>query len=339
MHIAELSDPVSLPGENLFSCERWLTVFRQEYGFSYQAVVGSDGAEERPLLVFSIIDDIYGKRIISLPFSDYTELGVPAETMCQAVLFVRNTYPDLPFTIKPCAELGQLLAAGFSVTRRAFCHRIPLGGTIEGIWDRTSHAFKKGVKKAERHGIRFATNNSPEGVDDFFRLLVKLRREKFHILPQPRSFYLSLFHNFVATGGGDICFALKGDRPVASAFILKSGNAIYDKMGVSDQEFLDLRPNNLLLWEVMKQGNADGRKFLDMGLTQSDKEGLLRFKESLGSTSMPITYYRYLPADYDDSAEQHIKSLISRLTGFIIKTATSDSQIEGASEILYRYFC
>lgn len=339
MRIVDILPPRFKPPDNLFGSGDWLAVLHQEYNFTFKSVVEEIAGTERVVFLFSIVEDIYGARLLSLPFSDYYELSDPPELVTNAILFVRNSFPNLPFTVKPRACLDRLLTEGFTVVRKAFCHRVLLEGSIADLWARTSYAFKKGVKKAERNDVRFHIDNSEKGVDHFYGLLLKLRREKFQILPQPKSFYHALFQNFVRSGNGDICFAYHKDRPVAAAFILKSGNALYDKMGVSDLEYLELRPNNLLLWHVMQRGHAAGCEFLDMGLTQIDKEGLVRFKESMGGVATPIVYYRYQPDGYDVCTEQRIKALLNQMTKLWIDTATSNEQLEKAADSLYRYFC
>jgi hypothetical protein len=339
MKIVELKNLDDAPYGELFSSSRWLEVLRGEYDFPFFAVTKTVDVNNLPLLIFSVVEDIFGKRVLSLPFSDYVATGLPEEELRQAVACIISAYPGIPVTLKLLGEHDGLLKSGFAVIRRGFCHRIRLDCPVDDLWGKSSHAFKKGVKKAERSGVSFVVKNNEEGVDQFYHLLTRLRREKYRILPQPKSFYQTLFSRFVQPGYGDICMTMLGDKPVGAAFILRSGNGIYDKMGVSDLDHLDLRPNNLLLWEVMKMGHSRGAQFLDMGLTQADNEGLVRFKESLGGDSEPVTYYRYLPANHDQTGEKHLKALLSKLTGYFVDSAESEAHLQKAAELLYRYFC
>ena len=63
-----------------------------------------------------------------------------------------------------------------------------------------------------------------------------------------------LWKHFIKQGQGNLWVAYYQDTPIATAFLLHDGDAMFDKMGVSDQEHLNVRPNNLLLWEIMKYG-------------------------------------------------------------------------------------
>lgn len=334
MKLLDHRDTDTWPFENLFYSREWLQALSDCYGFEFRCIAGEDNL---PLLLFSIVEDIYGTRIISLPFSDYTEPAVGGKWP-EVLGFLQNSYPRVPIMLKLHDDLD-LSAFGFTKVRDAVCHRVPLAGTQEQMWIRTSHAFRKGVNKARKSGLMFETAGGKEGIDVFYSLLVKLRRDKYHILPQSKNFYLMLYERFIATGNGFVAIVKLDNRAIAAAIILQSGLMFFDKMGVSDHDFQEYRPNNLLLWEVMKCGQGQGIAALDMGLTQADNTGLTSFKKSLGAVPTAIGYHRYLPPGYDAAREEAIKKLLSDCTGYIINNVVSETQLDEASKMLYKYFC
>jgi hypothetical protein len=336
MNIVDAEHIAVWPQDNLFSCSKWLRVLSECYGFSFKAVLDSDGA---PLLFFSVVADIFGPRVISLPFSDYTDLGTAAtEDIGSRLQFLRDAYPELPITLKLLGD-HDFSGQGFVRIRDAVCHRIPLAGQIDDIWGRTSHAFRKGVAKATRSGLSFEVCSTEAGIDIFYQLLVELRRKKYRILPQSKDFYRLIFRHFCTAGAGYLGIVRKEGQPVAAALILRSGSTLFDKMGVSDLEFQEFRPNNLLLWEVMKLGNATGATALDMGLTQADHEGLISFKDSLGGSRIPVIYHRLLPRGFDESRERATKALLKQTTDFIIASNPDNDMLAEAGTMLYKYFC
>jgi len=336
MQILQTEEITAWPEGPLFSSRKWLEVLSDCYGFRFQALAQADG---KPLMFFSIVDDIFGKRIISLPFSDYTELGaLTGEELAGITRCIRAAHPEMPFTLKLLGD-HDLTGAGFSRVRSAVCHRIQLQGDIEEIWRRTSHAFRKGVAKAERSGLTFQVCNDEEGLDSFYALLVELRRKKYRILPQSREFYAKLLERFCADGAGHLCTVRLEGKAIACAVVLGSGGMLFDKMGVSDLEYQDLRPNNLLLWEVMKLGNATGATALDMGLTQADHEGLIAFKDSLGGDRLPVFYHRHTPERFDQPREQATKALLKELTDYLVSADLDQQRLSEAGTLLYKFFC
>lgn len=336
MRIIALDDCKYLEDCNLFTSRKWLDLLREEYRFTFKAVV--DGEEGNPL-IFSEISDIFGDRIVSLPFCDYTEPVVGTEKLPAVFGFLRETYSDRTIIIRLHGELEDAERLGYRSIRTAVCHRVPLNGEMEDIWKRTTYAFRKGVNKAKANKLRVERMNSRAGVDIFYAMLTRLRKNKFHIIPQAKSFYLRMLDSFVKEGEGDIWVVFREELPLAAAVVLRSGNALFDKMGVSDEEYLHLRPNNILLSEIMTYGNAIGYDYLDMGLSQSDYTGLLSFKDSLGGIRTPINFYKYTPENYDTRREKEIKDLLSRLSGIFVNNEMPDDVVQQAAGILYKYFC
>lgn len=326
-------------GGNLFSSARWLDVLRDEYSFDFEAIVEDAGTSPRPLLYFAKVTDIFGERVLSLPFSDYTEPHVKDDRELRDALdLLKRTYRGCPITIRLHGESREAEAIGFANIRRALCHRISLRGSLDEVLGRTEYAFRKGVNKAKRNGLRIEIDNTAHGIDVFHALLSKLRRRKYRILAQPQSFYRSMLRHFVEAGQGNIWVAYCGDRPAAAAILLHSGPAVFDKMGVSDDELLEYRANNLLLWAAIEHAHANGFEYLDMGLSQTDYTGLIRFKESAGGVGSPINYYRYAPPGFDTARERDTKKLLSGLTAFLVNSDLHDAALEPAAALLYKYF-
>jgi len=340
MKIIDLAEYDYTIDDNLFYSIRYLDVLREEYNFTFKIIIDDDAKGNNPLLVFAEIDDIFGKRIISLPFCDYTEPLTKSDCDTLLILeFLKKTHPDFPITIKLHGKMDEAEDLGYKNVRNAVCHRVDLRSDIEGLWNNTNHAFRRGVNKAKKNGLRCEVNNTEDGIKIFHRLLTILRMKKFGILPQPITFYMCFLKHFINKGYGNVWFSYLNDKPIASVIVLNSGKGIYYKMGVSDTDYLDVRPNNLLFWEVMKHGNQMGFEFLDLGLSQLDYVGLIRFKDSLGGIQTSINYYQYIPSDYNIKHEQEIRKLLKNLTGLFLRPQMSIETIEEAGRILYKYFC
>jgi hypothetical protein len=324
--------------ENLFTSRKWIEVLRKEYQFDIKIIVNAENGS--PLLLFSEINDIWGHRIVSLPFSDYIEPRVSDMDELLSVLeFLMETYRNYPITIRLHGHMSNAERIGYKNIRTAFCHRVPLNSDMDDIWKKTNYAFRKGVNKAKTANLKVERVNSEYGIDIFYHLLLKLRKNKLNLLPQTKSFYRQMLDLFIIKGEGNIWVVFSGEAPIAAAVVLHSGNSLFDKMGASDEKYLDLRPNNLLLWEIMKYGNSIKYDYLDMGLTQNDHIGLLRFKDSLGGIRTPINFYRYTPENYDISREKDIKDLLSQLTNIFVSNEMPEEVVQQASGLLYKYFC
>ena len=80
---------------------------------------------------------------------------------------------------------------------------------------------------------------------------------------------------------------------IAGMILLASGTTIRYAYGASDERYLNLAPNDLLMWTAIKLGCSLGYQTLDMGRTATDNEGLMEFKRRWGAIKDPLPYYYY----------------------------------------------
>jgi lipid II:glycine glycyltransferase (peptidoglycan interpeptide bridge formation enzyme) len=80
---------------------------------------------------------------------------------------------------------------------------------------------------------------------------------------------------------------------IGGMILLASGTTIRYAYGASDEHYLNLAPNNLLMWTAIKLGCTQGYQTLDMGRTACDNQGLMEFKRRWGAIKEPLPYYYY----------------------------------------------
>ena len=65
------------------------------------------------------------------------------------------------------------------------------------------------------------------------------------------------------------------------------------KYGCSDARFHQLGGMQLLMWKAIQEAKRDGLQEFDMGRTEWDNEGLLRYKDRWGGTRSMLTSFRH----------------------------------------------
>ena len=143
------------------------------------------------------------------------------------------------------------------------------------------------IKKAKKSGIEIKQSKSKEDLKKFTELYLETMERagatKKYLFPY--KFYENTFDNlkenislFTANYQGKII--------VASLFMHGYGFLHYHFSG-SDKNYLNLAPNQLLLWEVAKWGKKQGfnRFHLGGGLSSDPKDKLFHFKSGFSSTT------------------------------------------------------
>lgn len=175
-------------------------------------------------------------------------------------------------------------------------------GSLERDFDEVSKRFaemhKRGVKKAVKAGLGVKIDRSFEGVKKFYDLHLMTRKRQ-GVPVQPFSFFRNLFDEVIDKGLGFVGLVYKDDVVVSGGVFLYFNKTFTYKFGASDTRFLDLRPNNLLFFEMIKYAVENGFRVFDFGKTDSKNEGLRKFKSGWGAEEKPL-YYSYYP-DYKES--------------------------------------
>jgi lipid II:glycine glycyltransferase (peptidoglycan interpeptide bridge formation enzyme) len=151
---------------------------------------------------------------------------------------------------------------------------------------------------------------------------------------QSSRFFLDLWDTFAPTGGVQVLLAEAEGRPIGGMVLIASGAIVRYAYGASDEQYLHLAPNNLLMWEAIAWAAANGYRYFDMGRTARDNSGLMEFKRGWGATEEALPYY-YHPqvAGLASTSEQSWK--YRALTAFWKRLPLPVSELLGSA--LYKH--
>lgn len=278
--------------ETLFCSPAWVRVLYRTYGFKCYAAIDD---ENDICIPFVLIDNLMGKKLTTLPFSDYTDINTDTPEKYETLIAkITAEFPDVPLVLKTIGKKGKPDTSVWGdAIRTAYYHRIDTRTETE-LSKTQSSSFKRNVNKAKKTGISVEIKRDSIALSDFYRLYADLRMNKFNSIPQPFPFFERVFDEFIAKENGFIVEAALEGKAIASIVVLQYKNVLYYKFGASDEEHLNLRPNNLLFDKLIHYAVQNGFEAIDLGLsgTGDAYKGLVRFKESMGGVAHDIVYYQ-----------------------------------------------
>jgi CelD/BcsL family acetyltransferase involved in cellulose biosynthesis len=324
-----------------FHSPNWIRVLTATYGFPVQAYVITDTAGEPVAgLPFCRIEDIRGKRLVALPFSDYCDPLV-GEADHWRLLLDKLLAEQVPFLVRPLHNSVALTDERLALVNKAKWHGIDLSPDLDTLWMNLHGSARRAIRKAEKNGIVVKAAESKEGLREFFELHLNVRKNKYRMLAQPYSFFENIWEQFIEKQNGLLLLARHRGEVIGGILFLEWKDEIYYKFNASAPSYLAHRPNDLLLWNGIKYAKEKGFAHLDFGLSDWDQEGLVRYKRKFASEEKTISFLRYEPngATSHTKPDTTMKHLLPQLTDLFTDESVPDAITEHAGDVLYRYFC
>lgn len=335
--VRSVADPVWLrfveaqPDATVFHHPAWSQLLAATYGYQPSVLV-RHGPEGQITAGLPVVDlrTISGRRVVSLPFTDYCPPLAPSPSDQTALARdlidwrIRSGARD----VLVHGELSE--ETGIHHLTRGVRHILPLRATsIEMMADLKGGMVARAIRKAQRHGLDSRIDAGPAALDPFYRLHLETRR-RLGVPVQPKRFFENLWNHVLGRDLGFAVVAYRGSDAVAAAvFLAWNGNLVY-KFGASDRRYWELRPNNLVMWTAIEWACRHGFRTLDFGRSDLDNRGLRDFKSHWGAAEVPLVY-----SVIGRRASSHGSGLAMRTMGRIIRV-TPPVMCRALGEVLYR---
>jgi len=284
------------PSASIFHERGWLEALARTYGYEPFVLTTAPAGQRLNdgVVLCRVSSWMTGTRLVSLPFADHCEplLNDPGESAAFTA-WLRNECDSKHqryVELRPLQEV-HALEYGLQPFRSYWFHELDLGSNVEQLFRRLhKNSFQRKIQRAEKERLSYETGRSEELVDEFYRLLLMTRR-RHHLLPQPRSW----FRNLVECLGdkAEVRLARKNGAPVAAILTLRHGSSVVYKYGCSDARLHKLGGMPFLLWRLIEECKAAGAQKIDFGRSDLNHEGLIVFKDRLGTKKTLLTYYRH----------------------------------------------
>jgi CelD/BcsL family acetyltransferase involved in cellulose biosynthesis len=320
------------PDATVFHTTAWCRVLSDTYRYKPAYIVAREdsGAISAGVPLMLVSSLLTSRRLVGLPFSDVCGPLVSdnnrAAVLTAALDAVETMHAS---SVELRGRSGEM--RGYSNGTAFLQHIVDLGDDLEA---KVHSSARRAIRKAEKQGVTARVSGTLEDTRRFYELMVQTRR-KHGLLPQPWRFFKNIHKHLVAPGHGYLLLADYQGQTIAGDLLLQFRDQLTYKFNASDPRFLEVRPNNLLLWQAMHLGHQAGHRTLDLGRCELDNEGLRRFKLLWGAREQRVGYYHF-PENVAGSAFLSAKPTRAALS-FFVKHAP-DFALEGAGAALYRNF-
>jgi hypothetical protein len=322
------------PRASVFHQRGWLEALNRTYG--YKPFVLTSTPAEKPLqdgmVLCHVSSWITGTRLVSLPFSDHCEpLLDDANDFQKFMGYLRVQCDCNRWKYVELRPLFDIQFAGYGLPNLSsyWLHELDLTRSLEQLFKGMHrNSFQRKIRRAQREGLGYETGRSEQLVNDFYRLLLITRR-RHGLPPQPRAW----FKNLVECMGDNIQIRLarKNDVPIAAVLTLRHGSCIVYKYACSDARFHNLGGMPFLIWQIIEEGKASGAERIDFGRSDLDNQGLITFKDRVGTSRRLLTYLRY------SHGEKSYVPMHWRAPSFWGFSKLPDAALSAAGKVIYKH--
>jgi len=161
----------------------------------------------------------------------------------------------------------------------------------ETIWNNFKKENRKAIRKANNSGVKVVLSQSVADREIFYTLYTAAMERKqageFYFFPR------EFFHNMFQLLGNKVQLFLAryDEQTIAASLLVGMDDFAHDYLRASVPEFLNMRPNNLLVYTKILWAREHNYKFFSLQGGRGKDDDLFRFKSTFSSTT--ADFYTY----------------------------------------------
>ena len=289
-------DDLLLTNENssFFHTAGWAKVLTESYG--YRPLYFTQIEDDRLcglLAAMEVKSKLTGTGGVSLPFTDHCPVIAENKDIFEGLFDYAVQYGKNQGWKRVEIRGGEKFLSDNVPSDTFNTHILDIAPSQNKILSAFRGSTKRNISKAQKNELKVSAYHSFESVKEFYRLNC-LTRKDHGLPPQPFFFFEKIYDHIIEARKGRVILAYENSGTcVAGALFSAFNNEVIFKYGASDKTWHELRPNNLVMWEAIRNFAKNGYKTFDFGRTDLDHKGLLQFKRGWGTQEGTLHYYNY----------------------------------------------
>ncbi len=282
----------------LYHQSRWAELIRTTYGFETRYLaLESANVILAAVPLFLVRSWFTGKRLVSLPFSDYCNPLVRSSD--DFALLLRQAQQVASDSGAKQVELRYIgsdapPASGFVLQNRSHVnHILDLSEPLEIVKAKFhKNQVLRNLRKAQKEGVQLVAAQTEDDMRLFYGLYLRTRRQN-GLPAMPFKFFRNLWRLLFPRKMLHVLLALHASRPVAGIVLARDHQTMFYLYGGSNASTRVRGASQLLLWQAIQMAHASGLAVFDFGRTAVNNQGLLEFKRNWGTVERTISTFTW----------------------------------------------
>jgi hypothetical protein len=330
---------LSHPDSTIFHHSAWARVLAERYDSypNYYILENEHGEVIAAAPFFQLKRPIIGKRMVCLPCSElcfplgnsHDDLKLMMDHVVAGVDSDSFSYLE----IRGWGKQGLPVQLGLKERPSYLTHVVDLSDGLERLRSRMARNARYNLRYGQKSPVSIREGQDEDDLKEFHRLSVATR-QRLNLLPWPYRFFQSIYRHIILPGHGYFSLAEVDGRVVAANMYFCFKDTITHKFHAADEQYLNYRPNYVLIWHAMERAYQESYRYYHFGVTDLQDKNLARFKRQWGSREATMLYYYYPNAKGLSSLPQDSLTYraYTRVNSWLPEFA-----LKLASEALYKY--
>lgn len=162
---------------------------------------------------------------------------------------------------------------------------------IDNVWKGIQKAKRKAIKKSEKTGT-IVKDVPISDLNKLYKLYLK-NMKSFGELPLPKKYFSNFYKHFIYKELGKCLGSYHNGKLISVLLGYCCSERVHIIIAVSDNRYLNLRPNDAVHWSMIEWACNSGYKYFDFGHTR-EESGQFEYKRKWGGTLKDLNRYYVL---------------------------------------------
>lgn len=287
------------PEGSVYHLSDWARVLKRGFGYAAKgfAIREPDGRIVAVVPLFEV-KGLTARRLVGVPFRDRGGvLAANPAALRAALAGARKVARDIgasSVVLKSCSALDEEMARaeGFSVSRYWVHNVMPL--QQGDLWDRVGKKNRNMVRQAERNGLTFEWRRGSEHAEAWHQLH-RQTQSRLGVPVFPRALFEAILDE--GREWARLLLVLGPKGPVSGGIFFDFASRYIYGYSASTPQGQDMRANDLMLFEALRQAERSGARWFDFGSDSPKQESLLAFKKKWGAEATLTTVLSVPPSN------------------------------------------
>lgn len=151
---------------------------------------------------------------------------------------------------------------------------------LDEMWMDFKQKVRKNVKKANSYNLSIIVESTDDHIDDFLRIYYSTMERTY---AEKKYFFSRTFYESLCEMKDNVMFfhAVYDGKIVSTELVIYGTENCYSYLGGTDIDYLHVRPNDFLKYEIIKWAKGKGLKCFVLGGGYGADDGIFQYKYAL----------------------------------------------------------